>query len=164
MIRAMGRPPVHGQPTCSLKPSTSLSFGKNSPLTRILFRFALVYFLFYAIASSLLTSLFVLPNVSPGPGLGTLWPLRDITSWVGVHVLGMMPPLVYAGNSRDTDFFWAQLFLMLLLAIVATVVWSVLDRRREEPSLYKWFHLFIRFTVAAQMIYFGMMKVIPTQF
>jgi hypothetical protein len=45
------------------------------------------------------------------------------------------------------------------------VVWSVLDRRRQEyVVLHKWFRLFIRFAVAAQMLYFGMVKVIPTQF
>jgi hypothetical protein len=143
--------------------------GSPSPawhvLTRIAFRFTFVYFGLYSLTSNILTSIFVLPSSSPGPGLGTLWPLREATSWTAVHMLGMTGPLLYAGNSRDTNFFWAQLFLILLIAIGATALWSFLDRRSEnDVSLHKWFRVFIRFGLAAQMIYFGMLKVIPTQF
>jgi hypothetical protein len=131
----------------------------------VAFRFAFAYFGIYAVASSLLTSIFVLPNASPGPGLGTVWPMRDITSWTGVHILGMTPPLAYSGNSRDTDFFWAQIFLVVSVAIASTIFWSFLDGRRDNyASLHKWFRVFVRFALAAQMIYFGMLKVIPTQF
>jgi hypothetical protein len=105
------------------------------------------------------------PNTLPGQGLGTLWPLADITSWTAVHVFGIMAPLVYTGNSRDTNFFWVQLFVVLAIAIPAAIAWSALDRRRENyVTLYQWFRLFMRFALAAQMIYFGMVKVIPTQF
>jgi len=101
----------------------------------------------------------------PGQGRGTLSPLFDITSWVAVHVLGITTPLVYTGNSRDTNFFWSQLFVVLITAAIATVVWSSLDpRRKNYAALHKWFRLFIRFLLAAQMFYFGMVKIIPTQF
>ncbi len=135
------------------------------PSTRIAFRLAFAYFGLYAVASHLLVYLFVPPNTLPGQGLGTLWPLSDITSWTAVHVFGITTPLIYVGNSRDTNFFWVQLFVVLVGVIVVAVVWSVVDRRRENyVTLYKWFRLFIRFALAAQMIYFGMVKVIPTQF
>jgi hypothetical protein len=115
--------------------------------------------------SHILVYVFVLPNTLPGQGPGTLWPLVDVTSWAAVHIFGIATPLVYTGNSRDTNFFWVQLFLVLVVASIATVVWSVLDRRRENyVTLHRWFRLVIRFAVAAQMLYFGMVKVIPTQF
>src|SRR5207244_12772750 len=42
---------------------------------------------------------------------------------------------------------------------------SDLDRRRKNyATLHKWFRFVLRFAVAAQMLYFGMVKVIPTQF
>jgi len=139
--------------------------GRWHPSTRIAFRFAFVYFGLYSLLSHLLIYLFVLPNTLPAQGLGTLWPMFDITSWAGAHIFGITAPLVYTGNSRDTNFFWVQLFLVVSVAIPATIVWSVLDRRREEyVTLHKWFRLFMRFALAAQMIYFGMVKVIPTQF
>ena len=133
--------------------------------TRLAFRFGFAYFGLYSLISHILIYIFVLPNTLPAQGLGTLWPMFDVTSWVAAHIFGIMTPLVYTGNSRDTNFFWAQLFLVLLVATTATIVWSVLDRRRENyVVLHKWFRLFMRFALAAQMLYFGMVKVIPTQF
>jgi len=109
--------------------------------------------------------IFLPPGTMPGQGLGTLGPMYRLTSWTARQVLGITNPLVYTGNSRDTEFFWVQAFLILSVATIATAVWSVLDRRRQDyVVLHKWFRLFIRFAVAAQMLYFGMVKVIPTQF
>src|SRR5215472_8226671 len=134
------------------------------PSTRAAFRFAFAYFGFYSVLSHLLVYFFVLPGILPGQGLGTFSPLFDVTSWVAVHVLGITAPLVYTGNSRDTNFFWTQLFVVFISAAIATVVWSSLDRRRKNyAALHKWFRLFIRFLLAAQMFYFGMVKIIPTQ-
>ena len=135
------------------------------PGTRFTFRFAFAYFGLYAFASHLLIYMFVFPGILPGQGAGTLWPMVDVTSWTAVHIFGITAPLVYTGNSRDTNFFWVQLFLVLVSAIIATVLWSVLDRRRTNyDTLHKWFRTFIRFALSAQMLYFGMVKVIPTQF
>ena len=54
---------------------------------------------------------------------------------------------------------------MLIVAVVATVLWSVFDRRRENyVELHKWFRLFVRFALASAMFEYGMTKVIPTQF
>ena len=135
------------------------------PFTRLAFRFAFAYFGLYSVVSHLLVYLFLLPGILPGQGLGTLWPMFDVTSWTAEHLFGITGPLVYTGNSRDTTFFWVQAFLVLFIALISAVVWSVLDRSRENyVTLHKWFRVFIRFAVAAQMIYFGMVKVIPTQF
>ena len=85
--------------------------------TRFAFRFAFVYFGLYAVASHLLVYMFVFPGILPGQGAGTLWPIYDVTSWTAVHIFGITAPLVYTGNSRDTNFFWVQLFLVLVIAI-----------------------------------------------
>src|SRR5262249_34027841 len=128
-------------------------------------RFAFAYFGLYSVLSHLVVYLFVLPGILPGQGLGTFSPLFDITSWAAVHVLRITAPLAYTGNSRDTTFFWAQLFLVSIAAAITTVVWLSLDRRRKNyDALHKWSRLLIRFLLAAQMFYFGMVKVIPTQF
>src|SRR5690242_7142314 len=136
-----------------------------NPSTRVAFRFAFVYLGLYSLISHLIVYLFVLPGILPGQGPGTLWPLYDLTSWVATHVLGITAPLVYTGNSRDTEFFWVQLFVVFVVALVATILWSFFDRRRKQyDTLNKWFRVFMRFVLAAQMLYFGMVKVIPTQF
>lgn len=62
-------------------------------------------------------------------------------------------------------FYWVQTFWLLIVAIVATILWSILDRRRKNyVTLHKWFHLAMRFALAASMFEYGMTKVIPTQF
>ena len=123
------------------------------PSTRLAFRFAFAYFGLYSLVSHLLVYLFLLPGTLPGQGLGTLWPMFDVTSWTAEHLFGITGPLVYTGNSRDTTFFWVQAFLVLFIAIISATVWSVLDRGRENyVTLHKWFRVFIRFAVAAQMI------------
>jgi hypothetical protein len=133
--------------------------------TIVAFRFAFAFFGLYCLLSHLLVYLFVLPGILPAQGLGTKSPLFDLTSWVAVRAFGITEPLVYIGNSRDTNFSWVQLFVVFVIAAAATLVWSVMDRRRTEyVALHKWFRVLIRFVVAAQMIYFGMVKVIPTQF
>ncbi len=134
------------------------------PATRIAFRFCFVYFGLYSFATQIYGGVFIIPNFSL-PGLGTRWPMREITSWYATHLFGFTAPLVYTGSSGDTAFYWVQTFWLLLFAALATAVWSELDRRREHyATLHTWFRLFIRFGLAAQMFYYGMAKIIPTQF
>ncbi|MFZ1008342.1 MAG: hypothetical protein WAN65_15985, partial [Candidatus Sulfotelmatobacter sp.] len=55
-------------------------------------------------------------------------------------------------------------FCLLMIAAVATVVWSLLDRDRENyAELHKWFRLFVRFALAGRMIPYGFAKAIPIQ-
>ena len=137
---------------------------KWPPLVRILFRFSFVYFGLFCLATQISGSLFIIPTGS-FRGLGTLWPMRSITVWIAEHVFGATDPLVYGRYSGETLFFWIQTLWLLLVALIATVAWSVLDRRRENyVVLHKWFRLFVRFALAASMFEYGMTKVIPTQF
>ena len=99
------------------------------------------------------------------PGLGTLWPMREITYWLAEHVFGVRPPLVFTGNSGDTVFHWVQTAWLLVFAVLVTAAWPMLQPGREhERTWHKWFRVFIRFGLAAQMFYYGMAKIIPTQF
>jgi len=134
------------------------------PLTRLVFRFVVVYLGLYAAANQILGGVLILPGFAL-PAFGTVWPMRDVTFWVAEHVFGVreMPP--YVGNSGDTVFHWVQASWLLVLSLVATAAWTLLDRRRREYAwLHTWFRLFLRLALAAQMFYFGMAKVIPTQF
>jgi uncharacterized membrane protein YphA (DoxX/SURF4 family) len=144
---------------------------KNTPqvprwslLSRVAFRFCFVYFALYGFVTPIVGGLILLPNFS-FPNLGTLWPMRQITFWVASHVFGVTSPLVYAGNSGDTTFHWVQTFWLLVFSALASALWSWLDRGQEHYiALHKWFRLFVRFGLAAQMFYYGLAKVIPTQF
>jgi uncharacterized membrane protein YphA (DoxX/SURF4 family) len=127
-------------------------------------RFAVVYLGLYALATQIIGGVILTPWFS-FPALGTVWPMRGITSWFAEHVFGLRTPLVFTGNSGDTAFHWIQNAWLLVLAVVVTAAWVALqpDRGRER-AWHSWFRLFIRFAMAAQMFYYGMAKIIPTQF
>src|SRR5216684_2461225 len=137
---------------------------------RIAFRFWMVYLGLYCLATQITTSLFTVTSANAGyfPDPATVWPLRPVISWTGAHIFHVNAPVTvfWGGNSGSSDcmFAWVMTFCLLMIATVATVVWSLLDRRRENyAGLHKWFRLFLRFALAGQMIIYGMVKVIPVQ-
>lgn len=133
-----------------------------SPATRIAFRFGFVYLGLFILATQISGSL--LSNLAfPYRGLGRLWPMRDVTHWVGASVLGATALDDRSGG--EPLFFWIQTFWLLAAALLAAIVWSALDRRRQHyATLYAWFLLFIRLALVSQLFEYGMTKVIPTQF
>jgi uncharacterized membrane protein YphA (DoxX/SURF4 family) len=128
---------------------------------RIAFRFWLVYLGLYCLATQIIANLFTDFGRSD---LATLWPLRPMIFWTAAHIFHVNAPLSFGVNSGGADcmFGWVTAFCLLMIATVATGVWSLLDRRRENyAGLHKWFRLFVRFALAGQMITYGMVKVIP---
>jgi len=95
--------------------------------------------------------------------LGGVWPMPQLVSWTGAHlfsVTGALGP----GVGFDGSYYWAEAFCLLVIAVLATAVWSVLDRHRENyVTLHKWFRVVVRFVLAAIMVGYGMFKVIPAQ-
>jgi hypothetical protein len=135
-----------------------------SPFTRVAFRFCFAYLGLYVLATQIFGSLLLIPYV-PFRGLGPLWPMREITIQVAAHIFNITKPLTYTGDSiGETSFFWIQMFWILLAAIAATGIWSILDRRTSYARLHQWFCVFLRLALASQMFEYGMTKVIPVQF
>jgi uncharacterized membrane protein YphA (DoxX/SURF4 family) len=132
--------------------------------TRLLFRFSFAYLGLYCLTTKISGGVLLLPDRAI-TSLGILWPLRPFTFWIAENVLGVAEPLQYTGNSWDTNFFWAQAFWVLVVAVVATAAWSVFDWRRQNYlTLQKWFTVFLRLALASQMFEYGTTKVIPVQF
>jgi hypothetical protein len=131
---------------------------------RIAFRFWMVYLGLYCVATQIIITL----TGANLPDLATVWPLRPVISWIGAHILHVNAPLTvfWRGGSSSTDcmFGWVTAFCVLVIATAATVVWSLLDRRRENyAELHKWFRLFVRFALVGQMMIYGFFKVFPGQ-
>jgi hypothetical protein len=127
-------------------------------------RVCVIYLALYALATQIVGGVILTPWFS-FPALGTTWPMRNVTFWLAEHVFGLRTPLVYTGNSGDTAFHWIQTAWLLLLALVITAIW--IARRPDHTRDWRWqrwFRLFLRFALAAQMFYYGMAKIIPTQF
>jgi uncharacterized membrane protein YphA (DoxX/SURF4 family) len=123
-----------------------------------------VYFGLYCLTTQILGSLVTNPEVDV-PDPATLWPMRQIIFWTAAHIFRVAHPLVYSGSgSGDKTFDWVAAFCLLILAILATFIWFLLDRRRENyATLYKWFRVFIRFALASQMFAYGLAKAVPLQ-
>jgi hypothetical protein len=134
------------------------------PATRVAFRFCFVYFGLYCLVTQISTGLVPLPNVDV-PDPSTFWPTRQIVIWTASHVFRIAKPLVYIDTgSGDRTFDWVLQFCLLVIAVLATAVWSILDRRRENyATLYRWFRLFVRICLAGQMFGYGWAKAVPLQ-
>ena len=132
------------------------------PATRVAFRVTFVYLALWSIANQVLGGM-VLTPFGQLPSFGRVWPMSAITGWVAAHVFGVDAPFI-AGNSGDTLFYWVQTAWLLAVSVGATIAWSALDTRTDYDRLHRWFRLFIRWGLAAQMFFFGFAKVIPTQF
>jgi hypothetical protein len=128
------------------------------------FRFCFVYLGMYVAVTQMLPTLFVIPDIDV-PEIGSLWPLRAITSWTARHIFHHQAELVISGSgSGDKTFDWVQAFCLLVIAFLVTMLWSGLDRPRTHYcSLHKWFHLTLRFAVGSTMLTYGFDKAIPLQ-
>ncbi|HKN74772.1 MAG TPA: DoxX family protein [Candidatus Acidoferrum sp.] len=130
----------------------------------VAFRFCFVYFGLYCLGTQIVGGLFLIP-IAEVADPASLWPMRQITFWTAAHIFHAKLPLIYKDSgSGDKTFDWVFAFCLLVIAALATGIWSALDRRRENYiTLYKWFRLFIRFALASEMILYGIDKVIPLQ-
>jgi hypothetical protein len=132
-----------------------------SIVKRVGFRLAAAYFFLYA---------FPFP-IGAIPGTETLgsyynriWEM--MVPWVAKHILHVSYAVSYVETgSGDTTFNWVQHFVFCALAIIAAVVWSLLDRKRlNYDRLHHWLRLYVRIYVGGIMISYGAYKVIQSQF
>ena len=135
--------------------------------TRIAFRFAFVYFALYTIDFPL--RLLPFPPISTFAAWYNLLWARTVV-WVSHDVLRISHNFFSdyhndAGGSKDTTFIYVQVLCFFVVAVLATVIWSVWDRRRQSyPQLYKWFIVGLRLSLAAAMFGYGTLKMFPAQF
>jgi hypothetical protein len=92
-----------------------------------------------------------------------LSPMTRVVVWSGTHIFHTVVPMAPSG-SGDRMFNWVQVADLLIIAIVGTVIWSVIDRRRQRyDRLYRWFRIFLRFALGTTMISYGFSKAFPLQ-
>jgi uncharacterized membrane protein YphA (DoxX/SURF4 family) len=129
--------------------------------TRVAFRFVFSYFLLY---------------IFPGAvgSLGADMPINDayrrmwhgIVPWVGENLLHLHGDMLEVANGSGDQFYdYILLLCLFVVAIVATAVWSWIDRKQENyDQLYEWLRLFFRLTLAVAMISYGANKLYRMQF
>ena len=138
-----------------------------NPATKVGFRFVFVYFFLY--------NLFIPLHLLPFPPFSQLyrlysWLCSVAVHWVSVHVLHAAHNfatdyLNTSSASKDTTFDYVEALCFLITAVLATVIWSLLDRRRQNYRwLHKWFMVYLRLSLAGAMIPYGAAKIVPAQF
>jgi len=132
------------------------------PVKRILFRFAFSYLSLYLLSIFVGVLAFV-----PGLGVAADWYYKlwsAVVPWVGKHLLAVTAT-PHPSGSGDTMADWVAAFCGLILALAATAVWSLLDRKRANYTrLYEWLRVCVRFGLGLTMIEYGGLKIVPSQF
>lgn len=127
---------------------------------RVAFRFLFAYFVLYALPFPLDFIPLIGMRIA-GWWLG-LW--KALVSPVAAAFLDR-PVALVANGSGDSTWNYLQVACMLVIAAIATLIWSVLDRRRTNYArLHQYLHVYVRFVLASAMFAYGIAKVIPSQF
>jgi len=133
------------------------------PATRVAFRFFFSYFCLFFVTSPVSVFLpfrgFLLGKYT------AIWYAAVV--WLEGHLLrtGLEVYQLDGGEGISNTYYGTVVFFCYLaIAIVATAVWSALDRRRlQYERLHQLFRYLLRFSLAIIMIHYGALKVIPTQ-
>ncbi|WP_046743838.1 hypothetical protein [Kordia zhangzhouensis] len=101
--------------------------------------------------------------------------LYNIINWFNVSVWGNIVPFFgrlffeldiaseqsFTG-SGDTTYYYVLTFSHLIIAIIATLIWSILDRKRKHyVHLLKFLVIYIAYYVMYAMFSYGSYKIIP---
>ncbi len=125
--------------------------------SRIAFRFVFTYGLLYLGSSAA----FFAPLTFPVAALSqVVW--EAIVQWVANHILLVPPPpLVSDGDGLGH---WIQFVCCVVFAVVATLIWSVADRRRKNyAKLNDWFWVILRYALGIAMVTYGLAKLFHLQ-
>ena len=92
-------------------------------------------------------------------------PFTWLAVWVAQAILGLPRPVTEPSGSGDQTADYVRMLVMVVLAAVATVVWSILDRRRPGyPRLAAVAHVVLRWYLASVMLSYGFAKLTTGQF
>jgi hypothetical protein len=133
---------------------------------RVLFRFLFCYWLLYGLPESgRVNVLGSIPGSQFAIKYVNLW--HAIVPWVATHVFHVTgrAATYFVTGSGDTTLQYIHNLLYLVVSLVATIVWSILDRRRTDyRTLDGWLRLLVRYTLALTLLGYGFAKVFPLQF
>jgi len=88
-------------------------------------------------------------------------------SWLCTHVLHLSPTVSVAApyTLADNVIGYVELLCFIVLAALAAIVWTLLDRKRTEyRTLHEWLRIYVRYALAFAMLGYGMDKVFALQF
>ena len=128
---------------------------------KLLFRFFLILFLLY---------IFFNPNgvlpYSDSVFNFYIPPFHKLMVWIAKNILHIPYPVtVFTNGSGDTTYDYVVIFFITAMALVAALVWSILDKRTKAYNkLFYWLRVIVRYYVAITMFSYGFVKVFKLQF
>ena len=128
---------------------------------KLLFRFFLILFLLY---------IFFNPNgvlpYSDSVFNFYIPPFHKLMVWIAKNILPISYPVtVFTNGSGDTTYDYVVIFFITAMALMAALVWSILDKRTKAYNkLFYWFRVIVRYYVAITMFSYGFVKVFKLQF
>lgn len=89
----------------------------------------------------------------------------SLTPWFAQHVLNYKYDYsIFTNGSGDTSYDWVSLLILILIAAVGSLIWSLIDHKRSNYNrLYYYLTAFIRFYVAFMLFTYGAIKLIHAQ-
>lgn len=141
-----------------------------TPVSRVGFRIAFLYFFCFLFLYGNGTILGVIPRIGDWIEDKFSWPAIHFAPWIGVHLfhLSGIAATWHATGSGDTALSWVMNGLFLFFAIAGGLLWTLIatlrgTRRTEYQTMYAWLRFLLRLTIGMQMLSYGMAKVFPTQ-
>ncbi|WP_298547131.1 hypothetical protein [uncultured Aquimarina sp.] len=128
---------------------------------RVGFRFSCIYFLFFIFFYNNGAYPFFEELVKIPIDL-----MQQFVPWFGEDIVGI-PYRVNTGpnGSGDTSYEYLLVFVIFMFAVLGTLIWSLLDRKRPNyKKLYYWLTTAMRYYVGLMLISYGLVKVIQLQF
>jgi hypothetical protein len=128
---------------------------------KLVFRFFLILFLLY---------IFFNPNgVLPYIDYAFnfyIKPFHKLIVWIGKSILHLPDTItVFTNGSGDTTYDYVVIFFITTMSLIATVLWSVLDKRTKGYNkLFYWLCVVVRYYVAITMFTYGFVKIFKLQF
>ena len=143
---------------------TNSEAGLWSGWKKVLFRFFFIYFLLFINPIGMSPTLPVWKYVQNGYDTAIDW----VVNLADRHLLHIQPPPAVSipvnDGAGDTTYFWARLWVFALLAVIGCLVWSLLDRRRNNyDRLGYYLRTAIRYYIAFMCFQYGILKLFSLQ-
>ena len=142
---------------------------QNSPLEiywsfarKFLFRFFFVYLFIYCFPFPFDSFEFTKPIAQPYYNFLDFIIPRIGQSWFQLKAKTAFPMF---DKVDDSYYGLVHLYTTLVISFIATIIWSIIDRRRKNYEvLRRWLRLYLRFFLAAYLFGYGFVKIFPSQF
>lgn len=134
-------------------------------LGRVGFRVAFCYLLLYAFSSSNANLLYLLPKLGATIVSWLSLATLDPAIWLAHHLLHItgVGAHIHATGSGDTAINWIAIGVMFAYSLIAALIWSLVDRRKEYRTAAAWLRFLVRLTLVLAMANYGLSKLFPVQ-